>query len=920
MNNIKKITSLVICFAMVLGCVFVQADTKQTTEVFGEYEMGFTNALEITDIEDVAELTTDLTKGEFYKMICTLASINPVDSPETVFADLKPGDEAEPYAKALVKAGYISADASGNVYADKPISYQEAVALVVNVLGYAPKAKAEGGYPTGYVTVANRLKLNEGLSAGKTLTVGEGVVLIFNSFTVNMMLPKYIPGSSPKEFYVSEDTTILTSSFGAYWYEGLVEGVDITRIAGENDVKPYCMDISGVTFDIGNLENPYDYLGYEVELIYLTKRGVDPMIVHIGALSTNSVTEISIEAITEISSGKVTAYTGASSKKKSYSFEKAVPVVYNGAATEKAFNKELIEGKTGNVKLLDNDGNNTADVVFVDAYENFYVGYVDVDNFIVFDKYNKSNAICLDLEKDDPYVNLYDASGSAVTFNSVKKGMVISVYRSLDDAYQGFINAYVCKDAVVGEVEAVDTGDRKVTVSGNEYEVTKAAYAEISSMLKPGVSVKLLMDISGKVAAGEIESDPTFSYGFLLGTNNKETGFDKKVSFRIFTSDNEFVVYPAAYNVRIDGIKYKNTDSDLINPVLHEAAVKMYGESVKNDLEFRASAVKYAVNSNGEIAAVDTILDGDTMEIASRATETSYKDTLFASYSIDSVKCRTYSSGKYLTVGPKITVDGNKTAMFVPTADEIFDEKEYSADLASNLISNEKDYANIWALYSDKKEARAEFVVVVGSAATGGDPHSSVRMGIVTGTSKVLGEEGEEKICVSVLHDGAEKKLIAADNITIKVVPNVTFTASDLIKGDVIRYSTNSKEEISTVHLYYRCATNQVGHVAKKGFGEQISIRTGYVYETLNEGFVVCYTDKIEDLEQVDYDDEKMEFVTTAVVTSYFYEYDSTNIFRPEVKSSSPDALRGYTDVGNECSRIVIHQYYGIPYAVVISD
>jgi len=927
--NIKRIVSLILCMAMLSVCVFVQADENPTNnDIYGEYEMGFTNALEITEIEDVTTLSQDLTKGEFYKMICALAAVNPVESEETIFADLKPGDEYESYAKALYKAGYITTDKSGNINAGKPVTSDEALALVVNVLGYGPKAKASGGYPTGHIIVANSLKLTEGLNLGKTLTVGEGIVLIYNSLTVDMMVPKYTANGKPVEYYVSEDTTILTSSFGAYHYEGIVEGVDITRIAGENDVNPYRMDVSGEIFDIGYIENPYDFLGYEVELIYITKRGVDPMIVHIAALSSNTAYEISIEDITEISGNKITSYVDGN-KKKNYSFEKAVPVVYNGAATEKALNEELISGKVGSVRLLDNDGNNVADVAFVNAYENFYVGYADADNFVIFDKYNKTNSICLDPEVDDPYVNIFNSSGEEESFSSIKKGTLVSVYRSLDDAYQSFINAYVCTDAVVGDIEAVNIGDKSVVIGDAEYEVTDYAFEKLSSMLKPGITVRLLLDITGKVAGGELEADPTFSYGFLIGSDSGKGGFDTKIKFRIYNTDGVFAELPGASNIRVDGIKYKNTDSDLIDPVLHNASIAMYGESVKDNMEFRASVVRFALNSNGEVSAIDTILDGATGKVATRATETSYRDSLFASYSVEGGKCRTYSSGKYMTIGPKITIDGDKPAMFVPGAEEIFDDDEYSTDKASAMISNDKDYVNIWSFYSDKKAARADFAVVIGSAATGGTPHSSVRLAIVKAKSKVLGDDGEERETVTVLHDGSEVKLLVSKTkCTITSAANekdpelsANMTAADLKPGDVIRYSTNGDGELSNVELYYRCATDSVSYVRSgSAFGQQISIRYGYVYETLDGGFLVYYTDDVADLANATYDDAKMEFVTTAIVTSYFYKYDSSDASRPEVKNSSPDALKGYTDVGDEASRIVIHQYYGIPYGVVISE
>ncbi len=927
--NIKRILSLIICMAMLYTCVFANADEAPTSnEIFGEYEMGFTNALEITAIEDVNTLGTDLTKGEFYKMICALGAVTPVESADAIFADLKPGDEYESHAKALYKAGYISTDMSGNIHVEKPISTNEAVALVVSVLGYGPKAKAEGGYPVGYLSVANRLKLTDGLNLGKTLTVGEGVVLIYNSFNVDMMVPRYTLGNKPTEYYVSEDTTILTSSFGAYHYEGIVEGVDITRIAGDNDVNPYRMDVSGKIFDIGYITNPYDFLGYEVEIVYITKRGIDPMIVHIAAVSSNTATVLDIEDITTISGGKVTAYPSGSNKKKNYSFEKSVPVVYNGAATEEAFNNDLIQGKIGTVKLLDNDGNNTADVVFVNAYENYYVGYADAEEYTIFDKYNKTNSISLDPEVDEPFVNIFDINGEEATFGTIKKGSVVSVYESLDDAYQAYITAYVSDTAVVGDIESVNTDERLVTIGETEYEVTKYAMTNLANILKPGISVRLMLDVTGKVAGGELEADPTFNYGFLIGSDSDE-GFATKAKFRFYNTDGDFFIADAASNVRVDGNRYKRTEIDSINTVLHNAAVAMYGESVKDNTEFRASAVRFALNSNGEVSAIDTILDGATGEVATRATETSYRDSLFASYSADGGRCRTYSSGKYMTIGPKITIDGDKPAMFVPGAEEIFEDDDFSTDKASAMITNDKDYVNIWSFYSDKKAARADFAVVIGSAASGGAPHSSVRLAIVKAKSKVLGDDGEERDSVTVLHDGSEVKLmVSKTKCTITSAANekdpelsADMTAADLKPGDVIRYSTNGDGELSNVELYYRCATDSVSYVRSgSAFGQQISIRYGYVYETLDGGFLVYYTDNVADLANATYDDAKMEFVTTAVVTSYFYKYDSSDASRPEVKNSSPGALKGYTDVGDEASRIIIHQHYGMPYGVVISE
>ena len=132
---------------MALSCVLVQAEETETVSYNPEI-MGVLNALGITEYTEY-ELSAEITRGEFYKILCNAAGYPKVTGADVIFADMAPADELEPYARTLYKVGIISPDNSGKIYPSNPITGKEAVALVLKVLGYGPMAEAKGGYPGG---------------------------------------------------------------------------------------------------------------------------------------------------------------------------------------------------------------------------------------------------------------------------------------------------------------------------------------------------------------------------------------------------------------------------------------------------------------------------------------------------------------------------------------------------------------------------------------------------------------------------------------------------------------------------------------------------------------------------------------------------------------------------------------------------
>ena len=437
---------------------FVLADEAKI-ESCGIEEMELLNALGITKYES-EDLSKAVTRGEFYKVLCIMQGLPETKGSDAVFSDVEPSNEYAGYIRTLAKLGVITSK-DGKIYPDAPIKVTEALKLIVNALGYGPKAEAQG-----YESVAVKLDLYEGIdhSLSGDLKAGDMVVLVYNALSADIMVEVVKPGSSKKKYMVEEGTNLLSVSFGVNLIEGVVEGVDITRIQGENDVRPYHIEIDGMSLNVGLTGNPYEYLGYEVEAYWRDIRNFEPTLVYISKTSANEEVIIDIEDIVSIEDNKLEAYIEDGKKTKTYKLKNAVPVVYNGAATGYAFNMDMIEGKTGTVKLLDNNGNGAYDVVFAEVYENYIVSYVDTENLIIYDKLDTSKSICLDNTLDDPYVTVYDASGKEISISTAAKNNVVSVYASKDDAYQAYIKAYVSNASASGEIESTELSENIITV------------------------------------------------------------------------------------------------------------------------------------------------------------------------------------------------------------------------------------------------------------------------------------------------------------------------------------------------------------------------------------------------------------------------------------------------------------------------
>ena len=171
-----------------------------------------------------------ITRAEFSAVICRLLGMGESVKGNTgnSFTDVSSVYWANEYIYAVNMLGIVNGYGDGTFGPDNDVKYEEAVKMVICALGYNEKAAALGGYPTGYIMVANQL----GITMGTTQRVGNSengaarstvAKLVFNSLTVPMM--DQISFGEKAEYVVDVNSSILYTKFEIIKAEIKVEKV-----------------------------------------------------------------------------------------------------------------------------------------------------------------------------------------------------------------------------------------------------------------------------------------------------------------------------------------------------------------------------------------------------------------------------------------------------------------------------------------------------------------------------------------------------------------------------------------------------------------------------------------------------------------------------------------------------------------------
>ncbi len=597
---LKKIFSLLVVAVFALGSVsaFAFSDTDDT-----DYEQAV-NVLSELDIVGGYEDKTyrpdeTITRAEFAAMVVRLMDTSVYKiTEEQVFDDVDEDHWAFEYVNAGYSIGYFSGDGNGNFNPDVKISYSEIVKTVVTILGYRPLAEAKGGYPTGYIKVANDIDLLDGLSMGADtyVTRGDVALILYNALDLPK-LGQTAFGSDNVEYKEDPEHTILTDELKVDRYEGIVTANRHTGLYGTSALDKDQILIDGTKLAVGKSDIS-SYVGYSL-VVYSQedKKTKEDTVLFYQIKEQNTTTTVVADDIEpQTNLGGFVWWDGEEVQSTALSSD--VQIIINGKLVPFAVSDD-IKPTSGTVTLLNNDDDKDTDVVIVRKYSHYVVEKLDTTDLVIYDKYGKAPIELEPAGKNVDYKIL--RKGSTAKFKNISEGAVLSVCSSVDGEY---IEVHIVAAPVRGTVNSIIDGDTYL-IGDDGVQYKRSPDLPDSELIEMGISGTFYLDIEGDIIKVEAGGATEGNYCYLLDAGFT-AGMQADLFFKVLTAKGDVEILSSAENMYYNGTKQSKEN---ILSLLGGA-----GTVVEQPL-------RYSLNTAGELNRIDIpTLDYDNVSVKFRRT------------------------------------------------------------------------------------------------------------------------------------------------------------------------------------------------------------------------------------------------------------------------------------------------------------
>lgn len=510
------------CYAMFAGDDIIGTEYEEAVAVLNGY--GIINGYE----DNTFRPDDSMTRAEFSKVIYCLNGFNGMfadfGNHKVIYNDVTPEHWAFGYINTLSDFNIIGGYGDGNFGPEDAITYEQAIKVVVSMLGYDVVAQQNGGFPAGYINKASQLGLfkgiNKKISGSENATRGNIVLMLYNALDVDRMIDTELSDNENWKLFKGETLEKnLEYGLNIKILQGQVIATPVSSLVGDQVLKDNQINISGVICEFNDGRDYSGLLGRRVVAV-LNKGMVEDeyIIKSILPLSDKNRTfTLSSKDITDYSNYTY-KYSIEDGKTKTLNIPRDISVVYNGVGLN-AFVAEDLEFFNGTLTLLDSQNTGTYDVLFINTYKSYIVDEVDsVNNLITFKKNRFEPEFTLSIKDDDEYkyfvsnkknqenyITAENATLSSVPLvneiSKIEEGDIVSIF----DSYDGKTTTLVVSNNVVsGKVETLYYDEGEVVVNGNLYSLSKYSTKEwlvSKEDLELGKDVSFYIDAMGEIVA-----------------------------------------------------------------------------------------------------------------------------------------------------------------------------------------------------------------------------------------------------------------------------------------------------------------------------------------------------------------------------------------------------------------------------------
>jgi hypothetical protein len=882
---------LVLAFVLTMFSFTYPASAKTSHDVLGKAKILSALGIISESAEDFVSKET-ITRQEAARLMVKMsgADESQLKSKNTsvYFKDVDDKSEFALYIKAALERGIINGNGDYIFEPNRDVTYNEFVKMAVVVLGYNVHARLDGGYPSGYLKVASKLKLKS--STAKEVIDGSiATELLYSMLDAECAYISGVVGDKVT-YSTDENKTLLTEYLKVYRVEGIVNGNEKTELYGKSSVASGWIQIDGVQYKYDG--NASEFLGKEVEAYYRDEESNgENSIIYIGETNRNDTIICDADDITL--SGTTFTYYDEKDRQKTVKLTSGAAIIYNErAVTDTSFDLNRLIPSEGNVTFIDNNNDNKYEVIKVISYTDVVVESADAYNDLIYDKYMSERNLKL---KNHDYEIIDSENGKTVDIGKLAEYDVLSVMESDDGCF------YILRSGktVKGAIEKIEETD-KVLIDGTEYKLSKSYLTSNQKELKVGDTGTFMIDAYGRIAGINLSSSSGYQVGLM-----KRIWYDISVSdypqTKIYTVLGEEQTFDFADKVKVDGVRMK---SSLVNNG-ENAVVRAirngqegYNDKLLEELP-EGQLVRYKLNSEKKICEIDTVYKnaaaGEDGNSLTRSIDYETGNKLF--YKLQ---------GKNL--GGKELVSSS-TIVFVLSFPFIGDD-EYDFRITSGGYFADNTNYNIES-YTYTEDKISADVILCYKDFTSNQLDSSAKDILVDKVGVMADEDGDVKKTISGWSDGTYTTVAVSNNALNNVKEKYN---REIQKGDYINFSTNSVGDMNIIDLVYDSVSDRFAYT-KNGdeyvyasgsgdFGEGFRYAYGLLYRCFGKDIVMSRTLDTSSIS----DSQVCDKLT--VDTSNIYVYDKDAPKRDQVRLGTMADLIPYTRDNLEPSRIIVRTSY----------
>lgn len=918
MKNLKKVLALVVVLTMVLGTVAFASFTDVTEDNDAYTAVQTLSSLEILNGYDDGSFKPEgnITRAEFCAVVCRALGLESQANGSkgtTIFSDVPADHWASGYINLAAGQKIVNGMGDGTFAPESNVTYEQAVKMLVVALGYEPMAASKGGWPAGYLVVANQYGMTKnvkGVAQDGAATRGTVAQLVYNALPIAVM---------EQTGFGTQTTYTIMDGSGDYDYKSLLTGLDIAKIEGrvvgtsviaydnstcETDEVVYSFNevnddtdwedylnknadkegYADYTFKVTEGVNADDYFGIS-SIIYAKKLssnkytivaimpGEDSQVVSLGLNDLDADTDYSATA------KKIVYYpTAGSSKTSSYSLSDNAKFYYNYESKTGAQFLDIIKDSDGikddngmEITLIENTGDSKYDMVIVKEYTYAVIDTVEADK----DRFTVKDGTTYKFDFDDETISnkLTNKDGEAITLEDFAEDDVVGILTK-DNNHKDFDWCDIINlgaNSVTGTVNGLNTADETIKIDNVSYDVVGA------TMPKNGDEGTFYLTKTGKVFDFDLDSSVSGNYAYILQAKKVQSGFDNAWQVKLLTKENGVVDYKLKDDFKINNNSYKN-DADTIAELADMDDVNDF----KNNASDRIITFKLdSKNEVKEIKTGDAAAKNFTVEEIVAGTEYK-KDTqsLKRELEDDTVIFDIDASSATSTSSAKVSY--------------LVDEAEY----AGYIVKNADDEYDCVVLTSSasKIDVTQDIAVVTGITTSETNETDSWTIDYVVGDS--------DETQTIVVYDDADLTSIEWGTDMDSVAKGTLFMFTDAGDGTAsafaaIAYANNSLKNDDAVYTVNKTATAEI--CAKDTDNDFVF---GYIvdYKSKNGGKNVSYT-------TLDGKDETINIKSTT--NSFVYYNRNKNSVSIETGTWDAGDVDKFDATENEGTFFILRTYNG---------